>query len=134
MPHDPARLSETRDWLVRARHDLEGASLLIPSLPDLAVFHCQQAVEKTLKAFLAFHDVPFRKTHELEELGTQCSALDESLELEPAFELTPFAWRFRYPGGASIPDPDDAAQALSTARSVFETVVSRLPAQARPDA
>ena len=133
MPHDPDRLAETHEWLVRARHDLEGASLLIGALPDLAVFHCQQAVEKTLKGFLSFHDVLFRKTHELEELGTQCSNVDPSLELEPAYELTPFAWRFRYPGGVSIPDPDDAARALSTARSVFETVVSRLPERARPD-
>jgi HEPN domain-containing protein len=33
------------------------------------VFHCQQAVEKSFKASLTFHDQPFRKTHSLEEIG-----------------------------------------------------------------
>jgi hypothetical protein len=32
-------------------------------------FHAQQAAEKALKAFLAFHDEPFRKTHGIEEIG-----------------------------------------------------------------
>jgi len=38
-------------------------------LPGVAAFHAQQAAEKSLKAFLYWHEVPFRKTHELEELG-----------------------------------------------------------------
>lgn len=44
------------------------------------LFHCQQAVEKTLKGFLAWHDVPFRKTHSLEELGAACERLDPTLK------------------------------------------------------
>jgi HEPN domain-containing protein len=31
------------------------------------VFHAQRAAEKAMKAFLAWHDVPFRKTHNLED-------------------------------------------------------------------
>lgn len=44
-----------------------------------ALFHCQQAIEKALKAFLTWHDEPFRKTHDLGELGTQCVTLDDTL-------------------------------------------------------
>jgi hypothetical protein len=33
------------------------------------------------KAFLTFHDVTFRKTHDLNELGGQCAALNPSLAL-----------------------------------------------------
>jgi HEPN domain-containing protein len=40
-----------------------------------ATFHCQQAVEKTIKAFLTWHDRAFRKTHDLVELGAECSDL-----------------------------------------------------------
>jgi HEPN domain-containing protein len=43
------------------------------------MFHAQQAAEKAMKAFLAWHDAPFRKTHNLEELGRQCVALDATL-------------------------------------------------------
>jgi hypothetical protein len=42
------------------------------ALPSLAVFHCRQAAEKAMKGFLARHDVPFRKTHDLEEIGEAC--------------------------------------------------------------
>ena len=34
-----------------------------PPLLEDALFHCQQAVEKVLKALLTWHDEPFRKTH-----------------------------------------------------------------------
>jgi HEPN domain-containing protein len=47
--------------------------------PANSVFHSQQAAEKTAKAFLAFHNIPFRKTHDLKELGAQCVAVDGSL-------------------------------------------------------
>jgi HEPN domain-containing protein len=39
--------------------------LKAPALFGAAVFHCQQAAEKALKGFLAWHDTPFRKTHDL---------------------------------------------------------------------
>ena len=41
--------------------------------------HAQQAAERSLKAFLAWHDVPFRKTHNIEELGRPCVGLDATL-------------------------------------------------------
>jgi hypothetical protein len=33
-----------------------------------------------MKGFLAWHDQPFRKTHDLAEPGRQCAAVDASLE------------------------------------------------------
>ena len=74
MPHDPARVAETRGWLARATSDLRAAEhefLATPPLLDDIVFHCQQIAEKALKGFLSWHDRPFRKTHSLEELGEQ---------------------------------------------------------------
>ena len=82
MPHDPALVEDTRGWLVKASLDLRAAQHDLEASPPLladAVFHCQQAAEKALKAFLAWHDEPFRKTHNLEELGRQAAALDSSL-------------------------------------------------------
>ena len=85
MPHDPARVAEVGAWLVRAAEDLRAAVHVLtanpPILGDL-VFHCQQATEKLFKAFLVWHDVVFRKTHNLEELGEQCLAVDPSTSLE----------------------------------------------------
>jgi HEPN domain-containing protein len=35
---------------------------------DLVCFHCQQGAEKYLKGFLAWHAVPFPRTHDLAAL------------------------------------------------------------------
>ena len=60
------RHRETRAWLDRARRDLRAAQLLTAGDSNAeALFHCQQAVEKALKAFLTFHDRTFRKTQRI---------------------------------------------------------------------
>ena len=61
MPLDPALVAEAQEWLTKAKLDLRGAEIDLIAKPPLledAVFHCQQAVEKSLKAFLAFHNQP----------------------------------------------------------------------------
>lgn len=132
MSPDPERAAETRQWMVKARHDLLAASTLLqasPSLPDIAAYHCQQAVEKALKAFLFWHDKPFRKTHDLEMLGLQCLGIDAELEtlLDQAAVLTPLAWQYRYPGPVAEPTTDDALEALELARGVVDAIAQRLP-------
>ncbi len=44
--------------------------------PSRSVFFSQQAAEKAAKAFLTFHHVAFRKTHDLTYPGAQCAAVD----------------------------------------------------------
>lgn len=71
MPLD-AKLHYALDWCKKAKRDLEAAKNdLAPEVPftDSAVFHCQQAAEKSIKGFLAYNDRPFRKTHEIRELA-----------------------------------------------------------------
>ena len=125
-------LEEAREWLDRAQEDLRAAEVDLGASPPLirdALFHCQQAAEKALKAFLAAHNVPFRKTHDLDELGDACEKIEPELKsaIAPAGELTAFAVRFRYPGAPSLPDKTEAARALETARSVYDATASRLP-------
>ncbi len=93
------------------------------------VFHAQQAVEKSLKGFLLWHDRPFRKTHDLTELGRQCIDLDTTLEAisRRAATLTVYAWIFRYPGDVDEPPDDEAREALALAREVHEAIRGRLP-------
>jgi HEPN domain-containing protein len=104
MPPEEARLQDARAWLAKAELDLKAAAheMAAPSegLWGDVMFHAQQAAEKSMKAFLAWHDVPFRKTHHLEELGRQCAAVDTTLApvADQAAPLTEYAWKFRLPG------------------------------------
>ena len=99
-----------------------------------AAYHCQQAAEKALKAFLSLHDIPFQRTHLLSPLVLQCMQRDPEFEtLEDAAEaLTPFATAFRYPGDPADPDPSDVAEVIDLAQAVVEFVSRRLPPETRP--
>ena len=103
----------------------------MPHDPVRMAFHAQQAIEKALKAW---HDRPFRKVHDLAELGVQSAEIDATLEplLRRAAPLTEYAWKFRYPGDDAEPEPAEAAQALALAREIVEAVLQRLPEGARP--
>lgn len=62
-------------WIDKAEKDLLSAKHEL-SFPDAVretvCFHCQQAVEKYLKAYLVFLGISFTKTHEIGELITKC--------------------------------------------------------------
>ncbi|OGF04725.1 MAG: DNA-binding protein [Candidatus Eisenbacteria bacterium RBG_16_71_46] len=137
MPHDPELVAETREWLLRAERDLAAAAHDLTAEPPFlhdVVFHAQQAAEKTFKAFLTWHGRPFRKTHNLEELGQQCLGIEPELKaiVDRAVPLTDYAWKFRYPGDPEAPARDEAEGALAIARRLFEEIVVRLPADVRP--
>jgi len=138
MAPDEARAEDVRAWLEKAALDLHAAeyetSATEPGLWADIAFHAQQAAEKSLKAFLAWHDVPFRKTHNIQELGLACAALDATLStiVDRAVPLTEYAWKFRYPGEPDEPTRNEAEEALATARGVFDALLSRLPEEVRP--
>ena len=119
---------EAARWMSVAARDLNAAKLLSAEEPFASVFHSQQAVEKAAKAFLASQNVPFRKTHDIQELGQQCAALNPSLAalLADADYLTDYAVVFRYLDAPSTPDQQEAEQALRTARQIYEQVASLL--------
>jgi HEPN domain-containing protein len=136
MPHDPQRVADTRAWLRRAQGDLRAAEIDLAAQPALlgdAAFHCQQATEKSLKAFLTWHDQPFRRTHDLAELGQECVSLDVSLEsvCRRAEALTTYAWVFRYPGDVEEPTPEEVEETLALAQEVHEAVVARVSSEVR---
>ncbi|MBI4797201.1 MAG: HEPN domain-containing protein [Desulfarculus sp.] len=131
MPPEDAKTSDTRAWLRRSSEDLRAANVDMTASPPLvedALFHCQQAAEKALKAFLAWHDRPFRKTHDLVELGAACCEVDNTLEpiLKLAAPLTEFAWRYRYPWQDIPPAMEEGHASLDLARQVYQAIAERL--------
>lgn len=96
------------EWLFKAGNDLESARVLLASnnnLFDTAIYHTQQCAEKSLKAFLAFHNQEITKTHDLKILLKKCCALDVSFEslITYANFLNPFVTFFDTRGLKSFP-------------------------------
>jgi HEPN domain-containing protein len=126
----PPESAEVRRWLVKAQHDWSVARKIVhgggPEY-DVAAFHCQQAIEKMLKAFLVSRRTSFEKIHDLGRLLDYCAGCDQELEalrdgVEP---MTIFAIAFRYPGPAD-PSAHDVSQALSVVQRVWSEVAARL--------
>jgi len=120
-----------RQWLAKAETDLAAAGILWEAAPAdyyPCAFHCQQAAEKFIKAYLVCQQVEFRKTHDLEYL------LALAVQVEPGIEatlisstwLTPFGVEFRYPGEYPEVDRATAQKALAEARHVRRVITERL--------
>lgn len=136
---DEAATELVRDWLTRAAHDLRSARVLAAladPLLDVAIYHCQQTAEKSVKAWLQQCAAPFPRTHDISDLvklATQSDAGFMQLA-DAASVLTPYATAFRYPGGTfeAMPSPEEFATALKHAEQIFQFVIERLPVEARP--
>jgi HEPN domain-containing protein len=69
-----------KDWLLYAERDLKTAELIIKDdypLTNIIAFHCQQAIEKYLKAFLIANDIPIIKTHDLIRLNNMIKEIKD---------------------------------------------------------
>jgi HEPN domain-containing protein len=137
MPPDPVRTVDARAWLAKAAQDLRRVEILLAAEPpdvEGALFHCQQAAEKAIKGFLTWHDMPFRRVHEIDQIGEQCVGVDSSLAdlMCRADALTKYASRFRYPGAPYDPTLDEGRTALNLAREVIGSILGRLPLEVRP--
>lgn len=135
QPDDP-RLAEVTSWLEFAAADLrtvEACTAAQPPVATSALFHAQQAAEKALKAFLTWHSVPFPKTHQLQHLVGQCCAIDPDFAgLDGmAAQLTPYAWRFRYPGERREPTLEQVEVARRLASETVQDELDRLPPEVR---
>ncbi len=85
-------------------------------------FHAQQAVEKYLKAFLAFHDVDFPRTHDVDYLVMECQKIDSESFILDLKSLTEFGVSVRYPDDFFIPSPDESNEYTEIAIEVSKIV------------
>ena len=128
---------EIKAWLTKAKSDLDSAHILIEHKPanyDTACFHCQQAAEKALKAFLVSRQAAFERVHIMTYLVDLCVAQDPSFNdlREKAELLNPYAVEIRYPGDALEIPREDAEEAYTAAMAIWEFVLKQLPAAIQP--
>lgn len=119
-------------WLRKAESDLKSARILLNArdvVTDTICFHCQQAIEKYLKAFLTSKNVRFERIHDLLTLLELCIQKDkdfEKLDKERISELTFYAVDLRYPDEFYIPSIEEAKSALNIATEVKEFILQKL--------
>jgi len=126
MPHDPILSADVHSWLLKAAADLRGAEIDLAADPPLvedALFHCQQAAEKSLK-----------ETHSIEEIGEAALVIDASFKtlVDRAAPLTEYAWVFRYPGPVPDPAPGEVQAAMEAARAIYQAVCNSLSGISSP--
>ncbi len=99
-------IDNAKELLQKAANDLIAgqATLATGKALDTVCFHAQQAVEKSLKALLAVHDIEYPRRHDLDELIELVRPLlPEIASYETRINtLSPFAVEIRYD---SIFDP-----------------------------
>ncbi len=83
-------------------------------------FHCQQAAEKFLKAFLVRRNTRYPLTHDLLILLETILSLDTEAETlrESLIVLIPYAVEIRYPDDSFTPDQNDSLEARQAAEDV----------------
>lgn len=118
-----------KQWVIKANEDL----LVIEKLTEFDIiaasivcFHCQQAVEKFLKAFLIAHNIDIKKTHNIEFLLSECRDIDSDFaEIDPK-NLNDFGVDVRYPGDIYMPTEEETLEYKALAFIVKELVENKL--------
>jgi HEPN domain-containing protein len=126
----PALKAYIESWLIKAGHDLMSAQRLLdiePVILDNACFHCQQAIEKYLKAFLIFHGRDIERTHNIIFLLSECTNFDPVFATVDPMNINAYAVQGRYPDSNLMPTIEEAKSyyqlAIRTRGLVTERIV-----------
>lgn len=118
-----------RLWIAKASDDL----IVIDKLTQFEViatsavcFHCQQVVEKYLKAFLIAHGVEIRKTHNIEFLLAECEEFDSDFSTIEPGDLNDFGVAIRYPDDFYSPTTRETLEHKKIALEIQKMVEQKL--------
>ena len=125
----PALKAYIEAWLEKATHDLMSAQRLLeiePSILDTACFHCQQAIEKYLKAYLTFKGREIERTHNIIFLLSQCAYFDPAFATIDPKNINIYGVEARYPDLAEMPELEEAREHYHLALLVRDMVMERI--------
>lgn len=117
----------SKEWFDRAQHDWDTANFILAMRPvpvEIVCYHCQQAVEKSLKGYLVAHGVePVPRIHDLTQLCQMCQEKNPGFAgaMEACGYLTVFATQTRYPSSID-PSEVEMNRALSYAKDALALI------------
>jgi HEPN domain-containing protein len=104
-------IEDVAEWIQLADDDLYSAKILngaVRKVHEIICYHCAQATEKYLKAYLTYKDSIPEKTHNLLFLNKLC--VEKDVEFQNVAALCDFLNRFandiRYPHKFEVTDND----------------------------
>jgi HEPN domain-containing protein len=116
-------------WIEKAEEDLLVVHQLIEAestaLGTIG-FHCQQAAEKFLKAFLIYHSIEPERTHNLEFLVERCAGIDPGFVGIDLLNLTDYGVEARYPGDFLEPSPGEINELIQIVGQIREKVLNQV--------
>ncbi len=120
-----------RQWLARAQADwrtVEVLSCNADSPRESLAFHCQQYVEKLLKAFLTLRGVEAPRTHDIRHLVQLAAPAVPELSalIDSADELTEHAVAMRYPDEWREIEAEEVQKVIAVAKRFADLLLSRL--------
>ncbi len=125
------RLDIVQEWLNRAKSNLAKAKTGRDN-PDIYLedlcFDAQQAIEKSLKAFLIFLKIDFPKTHSIGDLLTLLiqNKIVVSDKIKESARISYYAVTTRYPGDWEPVASTDYEYTVNMAEKVFYWVQEEL--------
>ena len=120
-----------RKWGIKADHDFLTAQAVRRNeseeiLTDTICFHCQQTIEKYLKALLVWKEIDFKKTHDLVYLQTLCVPFAPALRDFNVRSLSRFGTDIRYPDDFIMPSIEETDYALGVADQIRGLIRNQL--------
>ncbi len=125
------KIDEVNLWIEKADHDLGSAKIIYMHLPDYfdtIAFHCQQSVEKYLKALLLYYQINFLRSHDLIYLLELLSAKIEidTNTFKKAFLLNSFSVQIRYPNKVLNLSKEELETAIEISQEFRNFVVGKI--------
>lgn len=124
-------IEEIKQWLTKADHDFGTAKITylhIPEYLDTVIFHCQQAVEKSLKSYLIFLQLHFKLTHDLVYLLDLITQIDAEFEqfYDLVSELQGCAVEIRYPNETIFLTNEKIENGFEIAKAIRDFVTLKM--------
>ncbi len=127
--------SYIKNWLFRANEDFSVMQALhdidLDSYTSSVCFHAQQASEKFLKAYLAYKDFDFPRTHDIDYLLMECQRFEPELFSIEVKSISDFGVSIRYPDDFYIPETEEAIEYRKITLKIKQAIESGIPLEIR---
>ena len=126
---------QVEDWILLADNDLYAAEIILKDeypLTNIVAFHCQQTIEKYLKAFIIENDIPMIKTHDLIKLNGMIKDIkDLGIDETKLMTINEVYIESRYPSELGlmpygIPSNEQAESFIEFAKKVKSIIINEL--------